>query len=52
MENLLKEMIDKDHITNDARYNDGLRKLRLYGVNYRDSNVDYYLYCNGFGYWK
>lgn len=51
MDHSLKEMIRKDNITNDYQYNKGLDKLRLYGINYRDIDVYYYLYCNGIGSW-
>lgn len=52
MDNLLKEMISKDHMTNDTQYNEGLKKLRRYGVRHWDNDVRYYLYCNGVGCWK
>ena len=51
MDNLLKEMISSDHMTNDTKYNEGLRKLRRYGSMCWDEDVRYYLYCNGMGCW-
>ena len=48
----MESLISKDHMTNDAQYNNGLKKLRFYGIKYWDDDVHYYLYCNGIGCWK
>ena len=49
MEHTLKDLVIKDNMTNDTQYYSGLKKLRQYGVMFRDDDVYYYLYCNGIG---
>ena len=50
----LKQMAYQDHMTNDAQYNRGLKRLRAVGSHYWQWNDDvyYYLYCNGIGYYR
>lgn len=48
----IDELAEKDHFTQDGKYNSGLRLIREYGYIYvyggGDPDVKYYCMCNNY----